>query len=165
VAVVHSSKWIAICGNRREGFVPLAEFTEELNKITVNAEPVTEPDGSPPADMGDRILLRRELLELIYRAHGRRQPAVRDEECDVVRDGDVVAALKYPRPGHLYGWHYRLYTGLPDSPDDQLLVWLLASRKADRDFSSTWDSEQTEHINTAHGRFKSWIVTRITQRL
>jgi len=108
-------KWVQICGGQRTRFVAAADFAGELNKITVNAEPAAQPDGSPPPDLPARMLLRQELLGLIKRAQHREPPQVRDEECDVVREGDTVAELRYPRPGNLDGWHYRLYAGLPNA--------------------------------------------------
>ncbi|WP_194813754.1 hypothetical protein [Nocardia sp. XZ_19_385] len=136
-------------------------FTQELQEITVGADAAIQPDGSPAPGAVDRTLLRQELVALMKRAH---RGTVREIEYEVVREGDRVVELKYPRPGNLQGWHYRLYVGAPDGRFADWLVWLVASRKPDSTLSKIWDLIQNEHVTAAVARLKVWIVARMADR-
>ncbi len=137
-------------------------FKEELQDITVNAPCEPNPDGSVPLGDSDKVLLRWELVSLMKRAH---KGSVRQIEFEEVRSRDVVVEFKYPRPGDLGGWHYRMYTGVPKHPDSTYLVWLGAGRKPDSEFDPDgWSELQTGQINASHDRFRGWLLSRYAAR-
>ncbi|MCP2321368.1 hypothetical protein APR12_006759 [Nocardia amikacinitolerans] len=140
------------------------EFTGELKSITINAPMDPNPDGSVPTGRSDRLLLQAELVKRMKLAH---QGRVSPDEYEQVRWGDAVVELKFPRPGHEHGWHYRLYTGVPKPPDHDYLVWLGAGRKPDDQYDpeGAWRTSQTDQIDTSEQRFKVWINARFASRL
>ncbi len=132
------------------------EFQPELRAM-LSLPSGTAADGSAPAGAADLASLRAEVVALMLAAH---QGSVRRIQYQKVRDRETLVELKFPRPGNLKGWHFRLYTGAPDSTDQDHLVWSAAGRKVDSLYDSGWKQTQTDAINNAHVRLNRWVAAR-----
>jgi hypothetical protein len=130
--------------------------------ITLNAPDEPQPDGSDPLTPTERRGLLTDVMTLMAQLH---RGTVRLVDYEVVRRFDTLVELKFPRPGNLGGWHYRLYAGVPRYPLEDRLIWAMATRKVDDRYSDDWQEEQTADIDTAHGRFKAWLMEQKTSGL
>lgn len=133
------------------------EFKDEFNAMIEADLTAGASRSSQPTGQIDRIMLRRELVALMKKAS---TGTILQLEYEEIREGDVLVELKFPRPGNLEGWHFRIYTGVPNGKYFNVLVWSGAGRKPESAIDEEWAEIQTKHIEAAYERFKGWLFSQ-----